>query len=91
MNVNKCSNMKRCECGMEMFSGNLARHKGSASCTLNKQNDCVEIIIEPELLASLASAGIDLKDVVDVQEQIVQISAKWIPNSNGCMEMNMYH
>lgn len=69
-----------------MLSSNLARHQKS-SCGLNQQGGPIEIVIEPELVTTLSSAGIELSEVADIQEHPIEISLQLISKADGSTGM----
>lgn len=82
---------KKCECGAEISSANLARHKKSDFCMEKQGNcsidSCVEVVIEPNLINTLNLAGIELDDIIDVRTHDIDIIVKMVANNNGTTDL----
>lgn len=77
--------MIKCECGTDITSSNMARHK--KSCDPTEEKVPKEIVIEAKLVSSLEYAGIGLNDIAGIEEHEIQINAKTIALADGSVKM----
>lgn len=64
------------------------QEKSDCNIISNAQNEMPnEIVIEPQLLPSLQSAGIELNEIVDIQKHEIEILVRLIPKADGVMDM----